>query len=258
VLEGHTSNAEFALAMCSTQPYVLSGGKDKFVVLWSIQDHISTLPGGDSTNRAVSIVKTADSASLSLRGIFQGHMDTVEDVQFHPKSVGDDSCLILWDERGGKVLIPKVEKAHNLDWCPDKSSVFGSSIEDGRVNIYVAVVGRTTEHGPSALAGLFFNHCGHTAQVTDFHWNDHAPWIIVSVSASYNAELNNAESHDAESDYTESDDDDAESGYTESDDDDAEPDDPEFDDDETTSGGGTLLIWQMHDLTYKAVLNNTV
>nr|GEW03955.1 WD-40 repeat-containing protein MSI4-like [Tanacetum cinerariifolium] len=148
-----------------------------------------------------------------------------------------------------------------LGFGPIKSSVFRSSAEDGRVNIWDhKQVGRTTEHGPSTPAGLFFKHCGHRAQVTDFHWNDHAPWTIVSVSASYDAELDNAESHDAESDYTESDDDDDdddESGYTESDDDDAEPDDPESDDDQTTSGGGTLQIWQMHGLTYKAVLDNS-
>nr|GEW03956.1 hypothetical protein [Tanacetum cinerariifolium] len=122
VLEGHTSNAEFALAMCLTQPYVLSGG--------------------DSTNRAVSIVKTADSASLSPSGIFQGHMDTVEDVQFHPKStqefcsVGDDSCLILWDERGGKVPITMVEKAHNLDvQCVDLNHLDDNYILNGYIFI---------------------------------------------------------------------------------------------------------------------------
>lgn len=58
-------------------------GKDKYVVLWSIHDHISTL-SGESTDTKESIVKTADNASLGPRGIFQGHTDTVEDVQFCP------------------------------------------------------------------------------------------------------------------------------------------------------------------------------
>nr|GEU72260.1 WD-40 repeat-containing protein MSI4-like [Tanacetum cinerariifolium] len=248
VLTGHADNAEFALAMCPTEPYVLSGGKDKYVVLWSIHDHISTLAGGESANPAGSIVKTADSASLGPRGIFQGHTDTVEDVQFCPTStqefcsVGDDSCLILWDARVGTDPITKVEKAHNADvhcvdwnpkdenyiltgsadqsvcmfdrrnltsdgvaspvhkfvehkapvlcvqWCPDKSSVFGSSAEDGCVNIWdYEQVSQTTERGPNAPPGLFFKHCGH------------------SVS----------------------------------------------DDVETTSGGGTLQIWRMSDLIYR-------
>ncbi|KAI3737448.1 hypothetical protein L2E82_27451 [Cichorium intybus] len=99
VLTGHANNAEFAIAMCPSEPYVLSGGKDKLVVLWSIHDHISTLVG-DSTNPSGSIVKNSDNASLGPCGIFQGHTDTVE------------------------------------DWCPDKPSVFGSSAEDGCVNIW--------------------------------------------------------------------------------------------------------------------------
>lgn len=57
------------------------------MVLWSIHDHISTLVG-ESTNPSGSttgsIVKSANNATLGPRGIFQGHTDTVEDVQFCP------------------------------------------------------------------------------------------------------------------------------------------------------------------------------
>nr|XP_043627707.1 WD-40 repeat-containing protein MSI4-like [Erigeron canadensis] len=267
VLTGHADNAEFALAMCPTEPYVLSGGKDKYVILWSIHDHISTLSGEPGSTG--SIVKTADNASLGPRGIFQGHTDTVEDVQFCPTSaqefcsVGDDSCLILWDARIGTKPIMKVEKAHNADvhcvdwnphnenfiltgsadnsvcmfdrrnlttngvaspvhkfqdhkapvlcvqWCPDKSSVFGSSAEDGFVNIWdYEQVGNKMEDGtvsPNTTSGLFFKHCGHRDKVVDFHWNVYDPWTVVSVS----------------------------------------------DDVETISGGGTLQIWRMSDLIYR-------
>jgi len=41
VLAGHTENAEFALAACRSAPLVLSGGQDKRVLLWSVQDHIA-------------------------------------------------------------------------------------------------------------------------------------------------------------------------------------------------------------------------
>ncbi|GMP62884.1 hypothetical protein CsSME_00024813 [Camellia sinensis var. sinensis] len=199
VLTGHQENAEFALAMCPTEPLVLSGGKDKSVVLWSIHDHVSTLasdPSTKPTGSAGSIIKTTDNISIGPRGIFQGHEDTVEDVQFCPSSaqefcsVGDDSCLILWDARVGTSPVFKVEKAHDADlhcvdwnphdenliitgsadnsvcmfdrrnltsdgaglpvhkfeshkaavlcvqWSPDRSSVFGSSAEDGFLNIW--------------------------------------------------------------------------------------------------------------------------
>ncbi|ONH97778.1 hypothetical protein PRUPE_7G209600 [Prunus persica] len=282
ILTGHQDNAEFALAMCPTEPYVLSGGKDKTVVLWSIQDHISAATTDPAATKSQgsggSIIKqnskpgdgndkAADGPSVAPRGIYYGHEDTVEDVAFCPSSsqefcsVGDDSCLILWDARVGSSPAIKVEKAHNADlhcvdwnphddnliltgsadnsvrlfdrrnltsggvgapiykfeghkaavlcvqWCPDKSSVFGSSAEDGLLNIwdYEKVCKERTTKGPSSPPGLFFQHAGHRDKVVDFHWNASDPWTIVSVS----------------------------------------------DDCDTTGGGGTLQIWRMSDLIYR-------
>lgn len=131
-------------------------GKDKSVVLWSIQDHISTLatdsgatksPGSNGGKSPKTEDKVTESPKIKARGIFQGHQDTVEDVQFCPSryhimkmvfssifyyshdtvwftftkwkfvmwnsaqefcSVGDDSCLILWDARTGSSPVVKV------------------------------------------------------------------------------------------------------------------------------------------------------
>ncbi|XP_042490275.1 WD-40 repeat-containing protein MSI4-like [Macadamia integrifolia] len=282
ILTGHQDNAEFALAMCPTEPFVLSGGKDKSVVLWSIEDHITasaTEPGsakspgsGSSSIKHTSKGgdKAADSPTVGPRGIYLGHEDTVEDVQFCPSSAqefcsaGDDSCLILWDARAGTSPAIKVEKAHNADlhcidwnphdenliltgsadtsvrmfdrrnltsggvgspiykfeghkaavlcvqWSPDKSSVFGSSAEDGFLNVWDhEKVGkkkdRVRTRMPNSPPGLFFQHAGHRDKVVDFHWNACDPWTIVSVS----------------------------------------------DDCESTGGGGTLQIWRMSDLIYR-------
>ncbi|KNA18121.1 hypothetical protein SOVF_073690 [Spinacia oleracea] len=274
VLTGHKENAEFALATCPKEPYVLSGGKDTTVVLWSIQDHITTTASDPSSNKpqgsAATIVKqNGESPSVGPRGIFQGHEDTVEDVQFCPKSsqefcsVGDDSCLILWDARTGSDPAIKVEKAHNADlhcvdwnpfdenyiltgsadstvrmfdrrnltsdgvgspvhkfeghkaavlcvqWSPDNPTVFGSSAEDGVLNIWdYEKVGKKKERGvrtPNAPPGLFFQHAGHRDKVVDFHWNTYDSWTIVSVS----------------------------------------------DDCDSSGGGGTLQIWRMSDLIYR-------
>ncbi|XP_073150742.1 WD-40 repeat-containing protein MSI4 [Henckelia pumila] len=271
ILSGHQDNAEFALAMCPAEPFVLSGGKDKTVVLWSIQDHVSSLATDvtQSAESTSSIVKAADNSPIGPRGIFQGHTDTVEDVQFCPSSsqqfcsVGDDSCLILWDARIGNSPVVKVEKAHNADlhcvdwnsqdenyiltgsadhsvcmfdrrtltsdgvgspvhkfeghtaavlcvqWSPDKRSVFGSSADDGLLNIWdYEKVGNQEEAGsksPNTPSGLFFQHAGHRDKVVDFHWNANDPWTIVSVS----------------------------------------------DDGEFSGGGGTLQLWRMIDLLYR-------
>ncbi|KAK9142346.1 hypothetical protein Syun_011746 [Stephania yunnanensis] len=270
--------------MCPTEPFVLSGGKDKSVVLWSIQDHISISAAADqgstkSPGSGSSSVKqdskvggdsTTMSPSIGPRGIYQGHRNTVEDVQFCPTSVqefcsvGDDSCLILWDARVGFNPVIKVEKAHDADlhcvdwnhhddnliltgsadnsvhmfdrrnltsggagspihkfkghsdavlcvqWCPHKSSVFGSAAEDGLLNIWdyekawkaIERIGTRTR---STSPGLFFQHGGHRGKVIEFHWNPSDPWTIISVS----------------------------------------------DDCDTIGGGGTLQIWRMNDMIYR-------
>lgn len=48
-------------------------GKDKSVVLWSIQDHITTAGSNKTGGR-----------SVGPRGVYHGHEDTVEDVAFCP------------------------------------------------------------------------------------------------------------------------------------------------------------------------------
>uniref|UniRef100_A0A803LD82 Uncharacterized protein n=1 Tax=Chenopodium quinoa TaxID=63459 RepID=A0A803LD82_CHEQI len=222
ILTGHQENAEFALAMCSCEPMVLSGGKDKLVVLWNINDHISTLatePGAAKSASAGSNIKSASktgdgnngnaaSPSVEARGIYKGHDDTVEDVQFCPTSaqqfcsVGDDSCLILWDSRAG--LTPATK------WSPHNRSVFGSAAEDGLLNIwdYEKIGKMQTDSGNKTSeypAGLFFRHAGHRDKVVDFHWNSIDPWTIVSVS----------------------------------------------DDCSSSAGGGTLQMWRIIDLLYR-------
>ncbi|XP_050218597.1 WD-40 repeat-containing protein MSI4-like [Mercurialis annua] len=157
ILTGHQDNAEFALAMCPTEPFVLSGGKDKSVVLWSIQDHITASATDPATAKVQgsggSIIKRAgddkssDSPSVGPRGIYQGHEDTVEDVAFCPSSaqefcsVGDDSCLILWDARSGSNPSIKVEKAHNadlhcVDWNPHDDNLILTGSADNSIRMF--------------------------------------------------------------------------------------------------------------------------
>ncbi|XP_004488042.1 WD-40 repeat-containing protein MSI4 [Cicer arietinum] len=156
ILTGHQDNAEFALAMCPTEPYVLSGGKDRTVVLWSIEDHVTS--AATDSKSGGSIIKqnsksgeggekTVDSPSVGPRGIYSGHEDTVEDVAFCPSSaqefcsVGDDSCLILWDARVGSSPVVKVEKAHNadlhcVDWNPHDDNLILTGSADNSVRMF--------------------------------------------------------------------------------------------------------------------------
>lgn len=72
-------------------------GKDKTVVLWSIQDHITASATDQTTNKSPgsggSIIKKTgegnedgNGPSVGPRGIYCGHEDTVEDVAFCPST----------------------------------------------------------------------------------------------------------------------------------------------------------------------------
>ncbi|CAD5173445.1 unnamed protein product [Musa acuminata subsp. malaccensis] len=190
ILTGHQQNAEFALAMCPTEPFVLSGGKDKSVVLWSIHDHISSVaestsksPASASNSSGKQSIKagnekSSDSTTVGPRGVYQGHEDTVEDVQFCPSSaqefcsVGDDSCLILWDARVGTSPVVKVvEKAHNadlhcVDWNPHDQNLILTGSADNSVRMFDR---RNLTSG--GVGSPIYKFEGHKAAVLCVQWS---------------------------------------------------------------------------------------
>jgi histone-binding protein RBBP4 len=113
---------------------VMTAGKDKLVLQWSIEDHITgiqepypsragtpTAGGGrGSWTTGAGGSDLSDASSIAPRGVFKGHSDTVEDVQFRPSSmqefcsVGDDSCLVFWDARSGHEPTLKVTQLLSL------------------------------------------------------------------------------------------------------------------------------------------------
>ncbi|KAL8160858.1 hypothetical protein V2J09_012347 [Rumex salicifolius] len=194
VLTGHQENAEFALAMCPTEPYVLSGGKDKSVVFWSIQDHISASATDSSTNKPsvsrMSISKeNGEGPRIGPRGVFQGHDDTVEDVQFCPKSsqefcsVGDDSCLILWDARSGTTPAVKVEKAHDADLhCVDWSPFDENYILTGSADNSVRMFDRRNLSTSGGVGSPVHKFEGHSAAVLCVQWSPDNPTVFGSAA----------------------------------------------------------------------------
>lgn len=183
VLTGHKDNAEFALAMCSTEPFVLSGGRDKLVVLWSIHDHIATLATeeGPDVNEGSNVggnsEKAAQSPSVGARGVYRGHKDTVEDVQFCPSSVqefcsvGDDSCLILWDARVGSFPAVKVEKAHDGDvHCVDWNTHDINFILTGSADNTVRMFDRRRLNS-RGVGSPVYKFEGHDEPVLCVQWN---------------------------------------------------------------------------------------
>ncbi|XP_024542492.1 WD-40 repeat-containing protein MSI4 [Selaginella moellendorffii] len=147
VLTGHTANAEYALALCSCEPFVLSGGQDRKVLLWDINDAVSGLntPGRPTMNSGGTGM--ISSTHVSATGIFKGHSKTVEDVQFRPSSanefcsVGDDRCIIFWDKRQGNSPAQKITDAHDddihcLDWNAHQEHYILTGSADTSVKLF--------------------------------------------------------------------------------------------------------------------------
>ncbi|KVI11167.1 WD40 repeat-containing protein [Cynara cardunculus var. scolymus] len=119
--------------------------KDKSVVLWSIHDHISTLAtepgltkspgasGGKNLKTGGDDDKRTESPVIQARGVFQGHDDTVEDV----------------------------EKAHNADLhCVDWNSLDENLILTGSADNTVRLFDRRnlTANGVGSPIHIFENH----------------------------------------------------------------------------------------------------
>lgn len=120
VLTGHTDNAEFALGTCLTAPYVASGGKDKNVCVWNLDDVITGLAGsggrgasgggasGDAEGVGDGEKKEGEDGgaaapTLAAQCVLQGHTDVVEDVCFSPENHYELARLVscgwfLWDD----------------------------------------------------------------------------------------------------------------------------------------------------------------
>ncbi|XP_076954630.1 WD-40 repeat-containing protein MSI4-like [Bidens hawaiensis] len=149
----------------------VTNDEDKSVVLWSIHDNTSTL-ATDSDADGKSPKATDDkpptkSPKFLARGVFQGHDDTVDDVQFCPSSaeefcsVGDDSCLILWDASTGLYDYLQVEKAHNADLhCVDWNQIDNNLILTGSADNTVRLFDRQnlTSIGVGSPVHIFANH----------------------------------------------------------------------------------------------------
>ena len=195
-LVGHTANAEFALALAPSAPLVLSGGRDRCVVLWSLQDHITSLQvsiaaypciESVSAHTHVCIISAcllasgfqapaADSSAgagptLQPRSLYRGHEDTVDDVQFRPSSadefcsVGDDSALLFWDARSGTSPVTRVAQAHEgdvhcCDWNAANENYVITGSQDAAVKLFDR---RKVQGGGKAAAVHTFE--GHTEAV---------------------------------------------------------------------------------------------
>ena len=88
---------------------LISGSEDRTINLWDIN--------------AVTGSKSGAGTQIQAIGVFRGHTDVVEDVDWHKRdpnmigSVGDDKCLMIWDvrEKNPNKAVHVVKDAHDAD-----------------------------------------------------------------------------------------------------------------------------------------------
>ncbi|KAL0415104.1 UNVERIFIED_CONTAM: WD-40 repeat-containing protein MSI4 [Sesamum latifolium] len=154
ILTGHQDNAEFALSMCSVEPFVLSGVPRSSVVL------VMTLALYCGMQELVEKAHSADIHCVDwnpndLNLILTGSADNTVHMYDRRKltSGGVQSPIHIFEGHAAAVL------------CVQIGNMEGGS-----------------GTGNSGSTGLFFQHAGHRDKVVDFHWNALDPWTIVSVS----------------------------------------------------------------------------
>eukprot|EP00897_Mesotaenium_endlicherianum_P007866 jgi/Mesen1/7107/ME000369S06430 len=136
VLAGHTENAEFALAMASGAPLVLSGGRDHCCESRPVPAAAATTPGAAEKGKSERArEESADceapspAPQLNPRGVFRGHTDTVED-------------MLLWDARAGHAPATGVARAgggadlHCVDWNALDDNLLLTGAADASVKLF--------------------------------------------------------------------------------------------------------------------------
>jgi len=179
VLTGHTKDASFALAAARTAPMVASGGHDKNVLIWDLEDHATSI-----SDRSFVLNRT-EAEHLKARITLTGHRDTVEGVVFCPgdhtklASVGDDGALLLWDTNApSQAPVSNVQNAHkqgidvhDVSWSALQRELLVTCGQDGSIRVWDT---RKLTGGPLHD----FNH--HTGAVVRVEWSPSVTGVFAS------------------------------------------------------------------------------
>eukprot|EP00494_Astrolonche_serrata_P024873 UN25133 len=117
ILKGHRDNATRALDFNVHCHFVCSGGADKRVCVWGIDDYETCLSKDDAPQDEF-VPLSRPSPKIKPACVFRGHDSTVTEVLFHPDnmtslcSVSAGGNLLYWDIRSGAKFTGSIKKVH--------------------------------------------------------------------------------------------------------------------------------------------------
>jgi histone-binding protein RBBP4 len=163
-------------------------------VSWSAQHAHLFASVGDDRQLLIWDAREASDNSPSKR-VANAHSDDINCVSFNPfnefllATGSTDTTVALWDLRNMQQKVHSFEGhkggIYQLDWAPFSETVLASCSSDRRVHIWdLSRIGeeQSPEDAEDGPPELLFIHGGHTAKVSDFHWNKNEDWVAASVS----------------------------------------------------------------------------
>jgi len=172
---------------------IVTGGKDKIVKVWDwrkIGEFSSPRKGGkkqqegETASEKDMVIMSHSHEGEILRASWSPHDEYV------CASASDDGCLNVWDLSRKKGTNSSDEEATTTANDNDKPNTDGATAgakndsgegDDGNTN-----KPKKSRFGEAPPDELLFTHSGHRNPITDFQWNPHDPWTVVSSGSGAN------------------------------------------------------------------------
>lgn len=172
---------------------IATGGKDKIVKVWDwrkIGEFSSPRKGGkkqqegETASEKDMVIMSHSHEGEILRASWSPHDENVF------ASASDDGCLNVWDLSRKKGTNSSDEEATTTANDNDKPNTDGATAgaendsgegDDGNTNKPTK-----SRFGEAPPDELLFTHSGHRNPITDFQWNPHDPWTVVSSGSGAN------------------------------------------------------------------------